>query len=127
MLNDKGFLNGSYEISYEVNGKPSYVKDDRAIWYVPSSNIWVISNLEVIGQDLAYIYAYDDFSGLTDTNNEWLHYFEGNWIPSSPNIINVTCKNLGTLMTTSKPICTITTTTTDSVTPLINSTKLGLH
>ena len=53
-------------------------------------------------------------------------YFEGNWVPSSPNDVNVTCKNDGPLMTSSKPICTITTTTTD-VTLLMNTTTLGSY
>ena len=124
MLNENGFLNGFYEISYEFDGKPSYVNDDYAIWYYSSSSLWMISNIESIGQSSAFLYAYDGFSGLTDINNEWNYYFEGNWVTSSPNYINVTCKNVGT---TSKPICTITTTTTDAVTPLMNTTTLGSY
>jgi hypothetical protein len=98
MLNLKGSLNGTYEFATIVDGKPSYVNDYKAIWYKSSHNIWIIGNVENIGQTLASLVAQDEFSGLTDTNNEWLYYFEGSWVPSSPNDINVTCKNGETLI-----------------------------
>ena len=130
MLNEKGFLNGSYDISYELQ---SYVNDGYAIWYDSSNSLWVIGKVENIGQSSAYLLAYDSFSGLTDTNNEWLYYFDGNWVPSSPNDINVTCKNVENLMTPSTSSITTSTdavtpsitTSTDAVTPLMNAT-LGL-
>jgi hypothetical protein len=98
MFNLKGSLNGTYEFATIVDGKPSYVNDYKAIWYDSSNTLWVIGSVENIGQNSASMLAYDGFSGLTDPNNEWLHYFEGSWVPSSPNDINITCKNGETLI-----------------------------
>ena len=98
MFNLKGSLNGTYDFSTIFDGKPSYVNDDHAIWYDSSNTLWVIGNVENIGQNIASFLAYDGFSGLTDPNNEWKYKFEGSWVPSSPNDINITCKNEETLI-----------------------------
>ena len=98
MLNLKGSLIGTYEFATIVDGKPSYVNGDHAIWYKLSHNIWIIGNVENIGQTLGSLVAQDGFSGLTDPNNEWLYYFEGSWVPSSPNDVIMTCTNGTTLI-----------------------------
>ena len=78
MLNENGFLSGIYEFATIVDGKPSYVNDDYAIWYDSSNSFWHISGIESIGQNTAYLWVDDNFSGLTDENNEWKYYFQGN-------------------------------------------------
>ena len=98
MFNLKGSLNGTYEFATIVDGKPSYANDDHAIWYDSSYSYWVIGDVENVGTTLAGLFAYDGFSGLTDPNNEWMHYSESSWVPSSPNDINITCKNGETLI-----------------------------
>ena len=90
------YLYGNYNASETlVNGK-SYWKNIRmvkAIWYVSSSNRWTIGNLDDISQGLGDFYTNNQFSGLTDNENQW--YFKddgGNWkLPSDPNDILVTC------------------------------------
>ena len=79
-----------------VNGKsywknPAYV---TAIWYVSSSNRWIIGNLDQISNGLGDFYTNDEFSGLTDIANQWHFKDEGDgkWkVPSDPNDIQVTC------------------------------------
>jgi hypothetical protein len=100
---------GNYIIAETlVNGKSNW-KDptyDAAIWYVSNGNYWTIGsyvsngNYWTIGSFLHWkglgdFYALNDFSGLTDSGNQW-HFkdLQGNWkIPSDPNDIQVNCIN----------------------------------
>ena len=92
------YLYGNYTASETlVNGK-SYWKNIRmvkAIWYVSSSNRWTIGILDHISKGLGDFYANNQFSGLTDSANQW-HFKDDNrkWkIPSVPNDIQVICIN----------------------------------
>jgi len=71
-LASDGSYAGTYEISTDVNGKPSYTFGGNAIWYRKGSpkNIWFIGQISVIGS-FGFIRAYDDFRGLTDERNLW--------------------------------------------------------
>ena len=79
-----------------VNGKSNW-KDptyDAAIWYVSNGNYWTIGSF-LHWKGLGDFYALDNFSGLTDSRNQW-HFkdLQGNWkIPSDPNDIQVNCIN----------------------------------
>ena len=94
VLNTLGFLNGNYQSATQVNGKPSWKSDAYAIWYIQSNNNWMIGRLSDIGNDLGWIYASNDFSGITDNENQW-YYWNGNaWTsPSDPNDIQIACMN----------------------------------
>ena len=86
-----GILQGTYLISTTVNGKPSWINGDYAIWFIPSG-LWIIGELSTIGQNLAYIYASNDFSGLTAIENQW-NYWNGSAWKLAPNDIFVSsCK-----------------------------------
>ena len=39
------FDEGLFQISAKINGKPSYVKDNSSIWYIPGGNNWGIGPL----------------------------------------------------------------------------------
>ena len=88
---------GNYNLSEtSVNGK-SYWKNpayDTAIWYVSSSNRWTIGILDHISKGLGDFYTNNQFSGLTDSANQWHWNDNGTWkIPSDPNDILLTCIN----------------------------------
>ena len=87
-----GYLNGDYEISIMPNGQTSWINSNYAIWY--TSGHWHIGDLAEIGEQWAYIYATNDFHGLTDNENEW-HYWDGSsWISlTDPSDVQITCEN----------------------------------
>ena len=68
------FDEGLYKISDEINGKPSWVKSNLSIWYIPSGNNWGIGPLDRRGDDYAHIHAKNSFNGLTDNRNVWKYY-----------------------------------------------------
>ena len=79
LLTMRGSCQGTYQLANTVNGKPSWTNGDYAIWFLPSNGNWVIGLLNEIGQDLAYIYAGNDFSGLTAIENQW----KSEWNPKT--------------------------------------------
>ena len=92
VLDNRGILQGTYSVSTTVNGKPSWINGDYAIWFEPSKSNWIFGDLSKIGQDLAYIYASNDFSGLTAIENQW-NYWTGYAWKLAPNDISVTCND----------------------------------
>ena len=106
VLNTYGYLNGNYQRAERVNGMPSWKNDLYAIWYIQSrdatgnliqsGNHWRIGALSEIGNNLSWIKASNDFSGITDNENQWLYYCKnGNaWTsPSDPYDIQIACMN----------------------------------
>ena len=86
-----GVLNGDYEISIMLTGYTSWINGDYAIWY--NSGHWLIGNLAYIGELGGFMYAINDFHGLTDDENEW-NYWDGSWTsPTDPSDIQITCEN----------------------------------
>ena len=89
MLHKLGFLQGDYQISTQLNGKPSWTKSTYAIYYRRGD--WAIGPMESIGGEFAWIYARNDFSGLTDNDNAWTFYNGNSFTsPSDPKDIQVT-------------------------------------
>ena len=88
------YLEGSYESEGIFNGKPSWKSDNYAIWYSLEYTGWLIGETFYTKdrKNTGMIYASNDFSGVTDNNNQW-EYINGNsWnIPSDPNDIQITC------------------------------------
>ena len=94
VLNTYEFLNENYQSATIVNGKPSWKNDvyESAIWYLQSSNIWLIGPLSEIGTGICWIFASNDFSGITDNDNQWLYWNGNAWTsPSYPNDIQIAC------------------------------------
>ena len=90
--NSFAFLNGNYQTAANVNGKPSWKNDLYAIWYLQTHNVWFIGPLKEIGNDAGYISATNDFSGITDNDNQWLYWVGFGWtFPSDPNDIQIIC------------------------------------
>ena len=85
---------GSYELSNVINGKRSW-KDHvfgKAIWI--QHNNWIIGLIGHIGTNDATFYAHNNFSGLSDSNNQWHYKGDGQWIlPEDPNDIRIEISN----------------------------------
>ena len=93
MLNEFGSYQGDYHVSAEVNGKPSYANDAHAIWFISTHNVWLMGNLNDIGQpiwnpNVLLSYGLYGFYGLT-VDNQW-RYWNGAWMPSSDISIDLT-------------------------------------
>ena len=73
MLANYEIYQGIYEISETINGQPSWIKDNRAIWYT-EANSWVIGGLQYIGSLSCRMYTYPSSGGLTDELNDWKYY-----------------------------------------------------
>ena len=85
---------GSYESSNFINGKRSWIDQvfGKAIWI--NNNFWRIGLIGHIGTNKATFYAHNEFSGLSDSNNQWhyINYVNGSkqWIlPEDPNDIKI--------------------------------------
>ena len=59
VLTHHGEYQGTYELSESVNGKPSWTSQSTAIWYSQHPKIWVIGNLNDIGQISGTIFRKD--------------------------------------------------------------------
>ena len=71
----QGVRKGTYKISETINGKPSWISNDQAIWWVPEDGVWLIGSLDVIGSR---------FGGLvgvpSDKNDLGMPYYQKyNW------------------------------------------------
>ena len=92
MSNQFGSYQGDYHVSAEVNGKPSYVNDAHAIWFISTHNIWLMGNLADIGQSVwnpNVLLSYDEFYWLT-VDNQWRYWNGATWMPSSDISIDLT-------------------------------------
>ena len=85
-----------FEMSSNVNGKPSYSMGEYAIWYNSEFNAWLFGSIDDIGSTITGIYAFDDFGGLTDEKNVWRYWNGDEWKIASTNDIIVTSCTSGT-------------------------------
>jgi len=101
---------GLYERSALVNGKPSWIKDSQAIWYVAKSKFWCIGALSAIGTDFCGV---SSAIGINDhllncaygvPKNFWeFHASLGGWTIAGSNDVNVNCLNKQDCQTVSGP------------------------
>ena len=94
VLNTYEFLNETYQSATIVNGKPSWKNAAYAIWYVQTYNVWFIGSLSEIGNNNGFLLVTNDFSGITDNDNQWQYWslYGFGWIyPSDPTDIQITC------------------------------------
>ena len=81
---------GSYESSDVINGKISWIDQvfGKAIWI--QHNFWIIGLIGHIGTNKATFYAQNEFSGLSDSNNQWHYRNDGQYfLPEDPNDIRI--------------------------------------
>merc|ERR1712083_468235 len=70
---------GQYKYSSFINRKPSYIKGEKAIWYHPEREIWLVGHISEHGGNKGAFYASDNFGGLTDCKNQWFYWHENGW------------------------------------------------
>ena len=93
----QGHFAGVYfEMSSNVNGKPSYSMGDNAIWYHNEVNAWLFGSIDHIGSTVTGIYAFDDFGGLTDEKNVWVYWNGDEYKKAGTNDVIVTSCTSGT-------------------------------
>ena len=86
------YVNGDYEISIMPNGHTSWINGGYAIWY--NSGYWLIGHLADIGELTGFMYAINNFHGITDDENEWHYGYGSSWIsPTDQSDIQITCVN----------------------------------
>ena len=93
VLSSQGGRTGDYQESAIVNGHPSWIAADGAIWYADDLNDWVVGDVEDRGSNLIGIQA--DGQGTTCpyyiASSNW-DYFDGSsWVSFSSSVISVTC------------------------------------
>ena len=84
---------GTFERSITVNGKRSWKSKEKAIWFYPKTNSWVVGSLKDIGNGMAALSTY--FSGGNNPydlpSNSWSYCNtkteKQEWAPSNGNII----------------------------------------
>ena len=79
-----GSYAGTYKISTDFNGKPSYTFGEKAIWY-HKNNLWIIGLIGDLGNSV--MRAKNEFAGLTDSRNHWRYWYGLREV----NDINVQC------------------------------------
>jgi len=93
VLSKQGISQGNYEKHQIVNGRRSWKKATRAVWFVPEVNKWVIGDLKDIGTKTGRIASKVDFGDrIDDASNEWDYWSseDKKWqtAPSGDIIIN---------------------------------------
>ena len=74
-------MEGTYQLSTEVNGKESWTTSSNAIWYVPKTKKWLIGNLAKRGTPTAYITSRFVYESERPYDVEyWNYYSSGSWI-----------------------------------------------
>ena len=96
---------GSHQGLYQINGTHIWTSVSHAIWYHSEFDAWLIGNKENIGEAICGIYAYDNYGGLDDANNEWYYYSDIGWIPASANDIFIHCTSKNNMDFFSKMKC----------------------
>ena len=93
----QGFREGYYDYYQITNGKPSWVSDNHAIWYLPDYFDWAIGARNKIGGNWAGIQSIGDQGRNKHPenvpNNVWVYAKNGQWQWSQMNNedISVTC------------------------------------
>ena len=88
-LASQGSLQGMYQISDPINGKPSWTTHSLAIWYW--QGYWNIGYLSNIGTNTVGMFASDDYEGLDDDNNQWKYHVGSDYVLAGANDVSITC------------------------------------
>ena len=54
-------------------------KGEKAIWYHPEREIWLVGHISEHGGNKGAFYASDNFGGLTDCKNQWFYWHKNGW------------------------------------------------
>ena len=89
---------GEYEISGTINGRPSWISNDQAIWWLPQYSEWAIGT--ELGSDIRGVTGVssdnNDFAWPNDHKYTWKYWNGTAWTPAA-NDIKVQCKATGNM------------------------------
>ena len=93
----QGPRKGDYKISDTINGKPSWISNDQAIWWIPEFSEWGIGNLdwlESVTRGLTGAPSDDknDFCWPHDKKCIWQYWTGSGFATPGANDIKVQCK-----------------------------------
>ena len=84
----QGTLQGTFQSSSPVNGRPSWTSESQAIWYLPSYKEWAIGNLYNIGEAIRGITS----QGKEIKQTSWKYWNGDGFVsPDEKNDIIVEC------------------------------------
>ena len=91
-LAEWGDLQGIFQLSLTINGRPSWASTSNAIWYNPNDRTWVIGSLENVGTTKFGISSiiFENEVGDPQNNIDW-GYWENRWKKPDVNDIIVEC------------------------------------
>ena len=83
---------GTYKISSEVNGKPSWTSSSMAIWYIPESKVWGIGPVGSIGSSFIGIFGSKNGMDYPYEIKEWKYVIDKDTIETATeNDISIKC------------------------------------
>ena len=95
VLASQGIRQGTFELSSaRVNGKPSWISDTQAIWWISQYNEWGVGDLGAIGgsiRGLTAVAENKDFKSLTDEKYVWKYWNKNSFVLPGANDISVQC------------------------------------
>ena len=93
VLNYQGSRAGDYQESAIVNGHPSWINADQAIWYADGLSDWVVGPIGARGSNTIAIQAIGQ--GTTCPNSiassDWSYWSGSSWLTFSSSVMSVTC------------------------------------
>jgi hypothetical protein len=93
VLSHHGSRVGNYKESAIVNGHPSWINANHAIWYADDLNDWVVGKIEARGSNVIGIQA----SGQGTTcptsiaSSDWQYYDGSSWKWFSSSVMSLSC------------------------------------
>ena len=92
-LAEQSSTQGTYQLSEQINGKPSWKSSTNAIWYYPGNKGWLIGHVSEIGGSTAWICSIDteyDCPQLVP-KDKW-NYVDGlEWKKAGSNDVSLQC------------------------------------
>ena len=83
---------GTYQLSEEINGKPSWKSGTEAIWYYPDFKEWAIGPLSDIGTSNRGISSkYDGEYDCPQQVPEWSYWDGTEWQNAGSNDVSLQC------------------------------------
>ena len=78
---------GTYKLSSTINGKPSWITESQAIWFIPQWNQWAIGPLDSLGTTFRGIRS-DQFAKGPQNVVVWAYNVKNKgWWPANNDII----------------------------------------
>jgi len=91
VVSHQGSRASDYQESVMVNGHPSWINADNAIWYSDGSSDWAVGDIELRGGDVYGIVANNKGTICPNSNTYWNYYNGTSWVSASSSDISFSC------------------------------------